>query len=417
MAASVRIDDLREPRLTDVQRAALAHAETRPVTLSVEEVLKEAVRRTGLEDFGEEDFVERLGLWLGEMNTDPDRTALGRLGTFGDCVRNASNRLRLVDLLGRHPEIHDVEITRPIIVVGLPRSGTTHLVNILASDERLRSMPLWESYEPVPDPTEAPDQDGRDPRWVRCQQQWEGMQAVSPYIASMHPMAPDHIHEEIELEHSDFSGYSLEWVCRCPGWRDYYLSHDQTPHYAWMKTGLKVLQWFRPRDRWVLKSPQHLEQLGPLLTTFPDATVVVTHRDPVAVVQSAATMLTYGSRLGYKTTDPRWYIDYWGDRIHRLLERSVRDRAMIPNGRSIDVLFHEFMANEMGTIESIYEVADLPMTDEARTGIARYLAEHPRGRDGQLIYDLRGDFGVEPADMRARFDFYLDRFAVREEVF
>ena len=85
----------------------------------------------------------------------------------------------------------------------------------------------------------------------------------------------------------DFSSYNQEWVVRAPRWRDHYLAHDQTPHYAYMKTVLHILQWFRPRERWVLKSPQHLEQLGPLLATFPDATIVVTHRDPVAVIQSA----------------------------------------------------------------------------------------------------------------------------------
>ena len=172
-----------------------------------------------------------------------------------------------------------------MIVIGLPRSGTTNLVNLLAADTRFRSLPLWESYEPVPNPNEPPGVAGTTPAGPAATA-WEAMQTGAPLVAAMHPMDPDHVHEENELMAPDFSNYNLEWVARAPQWRDYYLGHDQTPHYAYMKSVLQVLQWYRPRERWVLKSPQHLEQIGPLMATFPDASIVVTHRDPVAVVQS-----------------------------------------------------------------------------------------------------------------------------------
>jgi len=331
-------------------------------------------------------------------------------------VRAAANRLLIRDLLARHPEIHDVEIRRPLIVVGLPRSGTTHLVNLLAADQRLRSMPLWEGQEPAPNPRERPGADGVDPRYVRSARAWAGMQATAPLVAAMHPMSPDHIHEEIELQLPDFASYNQEWVVRAPRWRDHYLGHDQTPHYAYMKRVLQILQWTRPRERWVLKSPQHLEQLGPLLATFPDATIVVTHRDPVAVIQSTITMLTYGARNSYRTPRPEWYRDYWSDRIRRLLEASVRDRKLLPSARTVDVLFHEFMADELATVERIYAAAGLAWTAEARAQIEGYRREHPRGKEGQVVYDLRRDFDAEPAELRKLFGFYLDRFPVRVEV-
>jgi hypothetical protein len=414
--ARVIIDDLRTPVLDDVQRAALAYGEKQPVELSVAAVLAAAVTRTGLEDFGAGDFRERLALQLEEVDQDPERTGLGRLVAWNDALRAAANRLRIRDLLKRHPEILEVEIRRPIIVVGLPRSGTTHLVNLIAADQRLRSMPLWEGQEPVPDPREAPGPDGRDPRWTRSQRAWAGMQATAPLVAAMHPMSPDHIHEEIELQLPDFASYNQEWVVRAPRWRDHYLGHDQTPHYAYMKRALQILQWTRPRERWVLKSPQHLEQIGPLLATFPDATIVVTHRDPVAVIQSTITMLTYGARNSYRTPRPEWYRDYWSDRIRRLLEASVRDRKLLPSARTVDVLFHEFMADDFATVERIYEAAGLLMTAEARAQIQGYLREHPRGKEGQVVYDLRRDFDAEPAELRRPFGFYLDRFPVRVEV-
>jgi hypothetical protein len=214
----------------------------------------------------------------------------------------------------------------------------------------------------------------------------------------------------------DFSNYNLEWVARAPQWRDHYLAHDQTPHYAYMKTVLQILQWYRSRDRWVLKSPQHLEQIGPLLATFPDATIVVTHRDPVAVVQSTITMLTYSARTAYRTTRPEWYRDYWTDRIGRLLDASLRDRHLLPADRTVDVFFDEYMADELGTLQRVYDAAGIELTDTARAEIERYRAAHPRGKEGRVVYDLRRDFSTTPEEVRARFDAYLDRFPVRIEV-
>ena len=412
----IRIDDLAAPVLNDMQRMAIDYGDKVATDLSIEAILSHAVAATGLDDFGPDDFRERLELQLAEMNADPERTGIGRMIMFGDCARNAANRLLIRDLLKQHPEILDIPIENPVIVVGLPRSGTTHLVNLLAADSRFRSMPLWESYEPVPNPKEPARVDGVDPRWTRGQQQWEAMQQAAPFIAAMHPMEPDHVHEENELMAPDFSNYNLEWVSRSPGWRDYYLSHDQTPHYRYLKTVLQILQWYRPRERWVLKSPQHLEQLGPLLTVFPDATIVVTHRDPVAVIQSTITMLTYGSRTGYRSPRPEWYRDYWSDRIHRLLEASVRDRHLLPEGRTVDVFFHEYMADEMGTLQRVYDAAGIEFDEQARSDIAAYQAAHPRGKEGKVVYDLRGDFSVTPEELRQPFGFYFDRFPVRIEV-
>jgi hypothetical protein len=416
MTNEIRIDDLRAPVLNDIQKMGRDYGETVHTELTVDAVCAAAMAQTERDDFGPEDFRERLEVQLEEMNADPERTGLGRMLMFGDCVRYASNRLRIHDLLKQHPEILELPIEKPVIVIGLPRSGTTNLVNLLASDSRFRSMPLWESYQPVPDPREATPSDGVDPRWTRCQGMWESMQVGAPFVAAMHPMEPDHVHEEIELMTPDFSSYNLEWVARAPKWRDYYLSHDQTPHYEYAKTVLQIMQWYRPRERWVLKSPQHLEQIGPLMSTFPDASIVVTHRDPVAVVQSTITMVTYGARTAYKTPEPEWYRDYWVERIGTLLDASMRDRHLLPEGRTTDVYFHEYMADELGTLQRIYDAAGIEFTDQARAEVAAYQASHPRGKEGRVVYDLRSDFSAEPAQLRTRYTEYMKSFPVKIEV-
>jgi hypothetical protein len=418
----IRLTDLRRPELTEIQRLALDHGERHPVELTETAVVTAAVERSGLADFGPDDFRLRLRRWLEEVDGDPERTALGRMTLFRDCVRYAVNRLRIHDLLSRHPEILEAEVVAPIVVVGLPRSGTTHLVNLLAADTRQRSLPLWESYEPVPDPGEAVPTDGVDPRYARAEGEWRAMEAMLPSMAALHPMRPDHVHEELELQLPDFSSYQLEWVARAPRWRDYYLEHDQTPHYAYLKTVLQILQWRHPPsaqspgERWVLKSPQHLEQLGPLLTTFPDATVVVTHRDPVSVVQSAATMMTYAARMSYRSPEPDFYISYWTDRIRRLLEASLRDQGLVAPERRCDVVFDDFMGDEAGTVARIYDRAGVVLSDVARARMAAYIADHHRDAEGRVVYDLRADFGVSPDEIRSHFGFYHDAVGVRMEV-
>ena len=120
----------------------------------------------------------------------------------------------------------------------------------------------------------------------------------------MHEMTTWHVHEEIQLLAIDFSTMLFETVAPMPSWRDYYQSHDQTSSYRYLRKILQVLQFLRGGERWVLKSPQHLEQFGPLSTVFPDATYVVTHRDPVAVTVSLCTMIAYSARLSADDLDP-----------------------------------------------------------------------------------------------------------------
>ncbi len=412
----IRIDDLAEPVLTPLQQAAREGAEKTPVGLTMDGVLGAAQEQTGLSDFGPDDFRERLAVWLLSFEEDDNLSAVGRVGAYPDCVRYAVARLRIEDFVERNPGVQDVEIARPIIVVGLPRSGTTHLLNLIAADTRLRSMPYWESLEPVPVPGEEPGEDGVDPRLARCRRGHEMQLQLLPLLKNMHDMAPEHVHEEIELMGPDFSAYMIEWVTSVPRWRDYYFAHDQRPHYAYMKRALQVLQYQRGPDRWILKSPQHLEQLGPLIETFPDATIAFTHRDPVSVVVSTITMLCYGERLRSKKPDPERMAAYWIDRIEHLLRRCVEDRELVPEAQSIDVLFHEFMKDDIATVERIYDLADLSMTPETRAQLDRYMDANPRGKHGRIVYDLSGDFGIEPEALRERFSFYYERFPVELEI-
>jgi hypothetical protein len=283
----------------------------------------------------------------------------------------------------------------------------------MAADSRLRALPLWESYEPVPTPGEALLPDGTDPRYQRCDEAWQGMQQVTPLVAAMHPMNPDHIHEELELMGPNFGSYNYEWLAYSPRWRDAYYAEDQTYQYEYMRDVLKLLLWQqRGTDRpvrWVLKCPQHLEQLPVLHKVFPDATIAITHRDPVAVIQSAVTMLAYGQRMNRKQVMTEQLMEYWTARVERLLRACVRDRDSLPAVQSIDVPFTQLIRDDVGWVEKIYRKAALPMTGQARAELSGFVEEH-RDDYGRVVYDLKAHFGVDPAQLRERFAFYFDAF-------
>ena len=408
----VDIDDLRDPVLDDAQRAAISYASTIDLAFTEDAVLDAACVRTGLHDFGDDGFRVRLRSMLEASEADDGLGPLGRMIVHQRVVRLLTNRLLFEDLLHRHPEITDIEIEAPIIVVGLPRSGTTHLVNLIAADTRRRSLPYWESLEPIPAPGDGPGRDGVDPRYTRCARSYDAQMTIAPLVRAMHHQYPEAIEEEIELEDLDFASYTLEWHARVPKWRDFYLTLDQHEHYAYMKRVLQALTYFRGPNRWVLKSPQHLEQIGPLLATFPDATFAVTHRDPVAVIQSAVTMLAYGDRVRRPRIEPEALAEYWIDRVERLLRACVRDRSLLPEARTVDVLFHELMADDLATVERVYGAE---FDERTRRQLQGFVAENPRGKYGQVQYNLQRDFGVAPKVVRERFGFYFDRFPVRVE--
>jgi hypothetical protein len=411
----VRIDDLRTPRLDRGQQAALDYVATLDITFAENELLDEARARAGCDDFGDAGFLPRLRAMIDAVEADTGLGPIGRLAIRQRTVRLLTSRLLVEDLVRRRPDILDIEIGAPIIVIGLPRSGTTHLVNLIAADTRLRSLPFWESLEPVPLPGDGPARDGVDPRFTRCRRDYDAQMRMVPLLDAMHHQYPTAIEEEIELEDLDFASYTLEWLARVPSWRDFYLGLDQRTHYAYMKKVLQVVTFLRGPNRWVLKSPQHLEQIPALLATFPDATFAITHRDPVSVMQSAATMLAYGDRMRRGAIEPEALAEYWVDRVDGLLRACVRDRNLLPPDRSVDVIFHDFMADDVGMVERIYERAGMVMTAVARKQLDGFMLENPRGKHGRLRYDLQGDFGLDPAAVRARFGYYFERFPIAAE--
>jgi len=414
--AAVRIDDLAAPRYSEEVRAILDFMEEAgsELTLDAAELMATARSETGLEDFGADDFVDRLGVLCDAMRREGGFNGAGILQQHVFIVGLLKNRLLIEDLMGRHPEILDEQIVAPIIVCGLPRTGTTHLHNLMSADPSLRSLPYWESLEPVLPAHEVAADGAPDPRVERTEVALSFLNTALPYFKRMHEMTVEHTHEEIQLLAIDFSTMLFETTAPMPTWRDAYLSRDQRPTYAYLRKVLQVLQWLRGGTRWILKTPQHLEQFPALVDTFPDATFVVTHRDPVSVTASMVTMIAYTARLTRDRVDVEGMGAYWADRLERMLRRCAEERYALPADRTIDVHFDEFMADDLAMVGRVYDLAGQPLDQRARAAMASFMTAHPRGLHGAVSYDL-GQFGLDGAERRRALAFYTDRFGVTSE--
>jgi hypothetical protein len=415
--AAIHIDDLASPRLPFALRAlnALGGPLAKGlVSLDPGDLLAAACARTGLHDYGDESFREPLAVLLDAFERDAELSALGRISARGLVLQLLANRLRIEDLFRRHPEIDAERIDRPIIIAGLPRTGTTHLHNLISQDPSLRSLPYWESLEPVPDPREAPRADGRDPRVVRCEKALAMVHRVMPLFPLMHEMNAEARHEEIQLLAIAFSTMLFESSYYVPSYAAWYKQSDQRPAYRYLRRCLQALQWLRGPKRWVLKSPQHLEQQAALIEIFPDATFVQTHRDPLRITASLCTMIAYGSRMNARRVDPIAVGRYWAARTEDLLRGGVEGRAALPPAQVIDVHFVSFMKDDVATAERVLEFAGQPVSDDARGAIRAFMDANPRGKHGTIDYRLE-DVGLEAGERRAALRFYRDHFDVEEE--
>jgi hypothetical protein len=412
----VRVDDLADPRFSDEARAVLDFMRDTGshVTLDPAALMAAATSETGLDDFGAGDFAPRLDLLCRAMTDEGGFNSAGILQQHTLILGLLKNRLLIEDLIARHPEILDEQITAPIVICGLPRTGTTHLHNLISADPAIRSLPYWESLEPVLADREQSAPGEPDPRRERTAMALSFLDVAMPYFNRMHEMTVDHAHEEIQLLAIDFSTMLFETTAPMPSWRDAYRARDQRPSYAYLRRVLQVLQWLRGGTRWVLKSPQHLEQFPALRDTFPDATYVVTHRDPVSVTTSMVTMLAYSSRLSRDSVDVEGIARYWADRLELMLRRCAEERDALPAAQTIDVHFDEFMADDVAMVARVYNLAGQPLDEAARSAMTRFMADHPRGKFGAIEYDM-AQLGLERPALRRQMDFYTERFGVTRE--
>jgi sulfotransferase family protein len=379
--------------------------------LESEAILAEARRRTGLSDFGDPAFREPLEVLLRSLREEARLNAVGRAMQFERNVGLLVNRLRTEDAHRRHPEIARIRIERPLVIVGLARTGTTMLHRMMASDPRWLALLWYESRNPAPFP--ASEGAPVDPRITDAEAEVAAMLAGSPDLIAAHPMdahAPD---EEIMLVEHAFTSWNPEAFCRVPSYSAHLDEIDLGPGYRYLLRLLQFLQWQKQRrgetaTRWVLKAPYHLGSLDELFGVLPDARIAMTHRDPVQTVPSLASLVRTLYVLGSDSVDALEIGAHWSQRWSRALERAIASRAKREQA-FLDVYYEDLVADPMAQVQRIYAHAGLELTDAARGAMKKWAVENERDRRPVHAYTLE-EFGYTREGLRREFAAYCERF-------
>ncbi len=387
-----------------------------PIPLDTASLLRAAARQAGCDDFGDDAFRPALAKLIESLERDARLTLFGRYFARRQLLELLGHRLELTDYRKRHPAIADEQIRRPLFILGLPRTGTTLLYGLLAEDPANRAPLSWEIDQPCP-PAETATYEN-DPRIESTQARFDQVNRLAPGFQTIHPVGALMPQECIVPTASAFMSIRFQMCFDVERYDDWFLEQDMHPTYEHHRRFLQHMQFRHKGDRWILKSPGHLGPIDALFDVYPDAMVVQTHRDPIRVIPSVAN-LEYTMRLvSSDDVDPsrvgRQMMQVWS----KLLAQGMRARERHPEreSRILDLAMHEVVRDPIACIERIYAHFDLPLSDEARDRMRRYLAAHPKHEFGIHRYSLEA-FGLDETSLNAAFKGYRERFEIAPEPF
>lgn len=381
------------------------------VRLEPELLLEEARRQRRLDDFGEPAPDEPLRRLIHAFEHDAGLTLIGRIAARQDLLRLLGNRLRMQADRRRHPEIAAVEIRRPLFVTGLPRTGTTLLHGLLAQDPSNRVPYNWESMFPSPPPDRARHRTDPRIKWAERQMRW--FQRLNPEFRKIHQLGARLPEECLIITSHSFLSFQFQTSHRVPSYQTWLEAQDLRPSYEAHRRFLQHLQWRTPAERWVLKAPAHLYGIRALFQTYPDAGIILTHRDPLEVVPSMASLHTTLRSTFSDTIDPHETgmeaTRRWAAGITRALHE--RDAGSAPPARFLDVMYVDLVRDPIATVRKVYGYFDLPFSDAVETRMRRFLAENPKDKHGQHRYTLE-QFGLDRDEEHERYRTYCERFGL-----
>ena len=390
------------------------------INLDEKSLVAKARSETGLEDFGDEKFLEAMRVLLHSLETEADLNPTGRFLNRANILRLLKHRLFAHDLLERHPEIRDRTIPDPVVIVGLARSGTTRLHRLLASDERFLHLKAWETVNPVPYPESftARENGNTDPRITAIDQGLKAILYMAPQIAAVHPLGTFEIEEEVGLIQHGFSSQVFELQARVPSFGEWLMTHDQTAAYETMVEMLIIISWFRddPEDKpWILKTPQHMQDLDALIRVFPNAKLIFSHRDPIKCVGSACSMTWNAILRDSDSVTADWVGQEWFNKTERMLKKTLAVRKeLVPAENQYDVQYADIGSDWQRAIEGIYGFLGDPLTERTRARMQAWVDSNAQHKHGTHKYSL-ANFGLNPDEVDQRLMFYREAFNIPYE--
>jgi hypothetical protein len=357
-----------------------------------------AVAATGLDDFGDPSYRDGLVVLVDSLNGEARLSEVGALALEAQLQGNLATRLRVVDWRRTHPEVAAEALTAPLFVIGLPRTGTTLLSGILACDPRRRALRRWESGTPVPPPEAATFT--TDPRIEETRAASAMLDTLNPGFKAIHHEPAEGPTECVTLLGQHFTSLLWETIANVPAYGTWLLAADQRAAYAYHHDVLQLLQSRAP-GRWSLKSPHHGLALDALLAQYPDARLVVTHRDPVPVVASLCSLVRSLSGTFTDVDHTAYIAAHWVDVADAIVTRTVDARTRHPEAAFLDVDYENLIARPMDVVRAIYAFDDTELTPAVETLMQAYLDDNAQGKHGRHAYAL-DEFGLDPDAIRER---------------
>jgi hypothetical protein len=370
-------------------------------------LIEQARIDTGLTEFGDHSFIDALDRYLDGLCGEAKLSETGLAAEQMAVARLLANRLRIHDALARTPNAAEESVTNPVIIIGMPRSGTTKLHRMMARDVRFQTLPLWKILNPVP---LGPDPDTR----VEIAEGFVGMlRQESADFAAAHPMDAREVDEEEFLMEHTFLTYAAFYQARIPSYQAWVLKQNFD---RWYREFHRLLQLMQNHDsaagrRWLLKAPSHTAHLDKIFEYFPEAVIVHCHRDPQSVVPSLcglirAVRVLYSDQVDLEEIGA-WALDHWPPLLE--LHTRQRDHWLAEGKTIIDVPYSRLVSDGLPVIEELYRRAGIEFSADARAAVVAWQDDNPQHRHGRHRYDM-AEFGLSPDAIDREFAGYCERF-------
>jgi Sulfotransferase family len=378
-----------------------------PVTRALApDLIETAKRRCRLDDFGEGDFFEALSRLLESCQREARLNLIGKIALRTDVLQTLCSRLQMERDRQLYPNIAQQEIREPLFIVGLPRSGTTLLHSLLAADPEHRCPLMWEVRSPTP-PTVADEKR----RIQRATRSCKFFNWLAPSFRYVHAVGAEVPQECISLMTPTFMSDQFDAMYYVPSYRAWFFQQDLRPAYEYHRRFLQHLQFRRAARRWILKAPTHMSAMPALLSVYPDALFVQTHRTPVDAMASVSSLVTILRSAFSDAVDPftvcREAIHYWS----QTMDKFLNERDRLASNRICDVEFDEIARDPIAAVRQIYDHFGWSLSQQAEQRMRTLVASHAERQPGNHRYHL-SQFGSSAEEVLSAFAPYCQRFGL-----
>jgi hypothetical protein len=375
--------------------------------LNTDRLIKQAQKKTGLNDFGDPSFRDGLEILTGELNEQAQLSQIGQIASYFNLLDSLCVRLQLIDFRGRRPQVTRQSIKRPLFITGLPRTGTTILYELIAQDPSFRSPASWELTRPIPPPKEASYKS--DKRIRSVDRQLALAEKLSPGFRAIHAIGAELPQECVYILASHFISEQFGYMYNIPKYRSWALNQAMTASYRWHANFLQHLQVDFGADHWVMKAPAHLAYLKYLVAQYPDAAIVWTHRRPLDTITSFSSLVCT-LRSGFSNTiNPLAIGQHEMQHFSKIATMGMSDRSALDDRQVFDVSFSALCSDPISVIASLYEHFEMQLSCYAESQMRNYLRQRPRHLYGEHAYSSE-DFGLDRTQERELYSLYLSRF-------